>query len=469
MPAVGSEPALDTRAPRALLSQQTPVATAGAAEAPRSSVRTAHGSGVLDNRYRLIGRVGEGGMGVVYRAEDLGLGRTVAVKVIDPTRAGDRSAIERFKTEARVLAEIRHDNVVQVHAFGRHAPFFYLAMEFVPGPNLDELIEEHAARGECIDLDEAIWILRHVADGLAAVHARGVVHRDVKPSNILIEATTGRPVLIDFGLARRSSKPRGKESIVGTPAYMAPEQTLAEDVELSCRADIYALACTAFELLTGNLPFGGEDPVEIVRAHVQDEAPLVSAFQPDRAAFDGVIARGMAKNPLERYESCSAFVADLDLALANCRSRPVTSRPPFAPQRVLRVIVLAHDEALRGQLGRIVDRALTPLAVCAAIESVPTPIALAGAIARSRVDVVVLDDDSVSELQGNIQSPHALREFVAEVRRTGAEVVVLQRDVAECPLRFAELGVHVVPKPISARLVESMIARLASDQRRTIE
>ncbi len=172
---------------------------------------------VIDGRYRVLGRLGAGSMGVVYRADDVFLGRAVAIKVVDPEHDGDEATHERFLKEARALAQIRHDNVVQVYAFGPHGDSYYFAMEYIPGRNLDDVLEELNARRETMDITEAMPIVRQIARGLGAVHDRGLVHRDVKPGNIVIEEGTGRPVLVDFGLARSRSAGAKVSAIAGTP------------------------------------------------------------------------------------------------------------------------------------------------------------------------------------------------------------------------------------------------------------
>ena len=401
-------------------------------------------------------------MGVIYRAEDVWLKRAVAIKVIAAAYATDPRTTERFRSEARVLAEVRHDNVVQVYSFGPHPPSFYLAMELVRGRSLDEVIETHAAYGRCLDLDVAIAILRQVAGGLTAVHAHGIVHRDVKPSNIIIEASTGRSVLIDFGLARHDTDWRPDQSIDGSPAYMAPESASADD-ELTFRADIYSLGCTAFELLTGTLPFTGEDVAALLRAHGAEPRPLVSSRVAGLRRLDGVIARAMSKSPLDRYASPSDFLDELADAARDRRSgRPPQPQAAACAQRLLRVFVLARSEPLRRQVARIVGAALRPLDAAAAIDGVSTQSALSMQLARTTPDIVIIDAESVVELHGKGDAIDAARECVANVRATGAVVIVVQSDFSEQPLRFAELGARVVPRPMNPRLLEALVAQTSA-------
>jgi len=170
---------------------------------------------LIDRRYRITGRLGAGTMGVVHRAEDVFLERTVAIKLIDAPNARDAETVERFLKEARALARVKHPNVAEVYGFGPHAGSWYFAMEYVAGENVESMT---------VDFATAIGVARALAGGLDAVHEQGLVHRDVKPSNVVIEQATGRPVLIDFGLARRKSASSPRLSLVaGTPMYMAPE------------------------------------------------------------------------------------------------------------------------------------------------------------------------------------------------------------------------------------------------------
>lgn len=409
--------------------------------------------GLVDGRYSLIEKTGVGAMGIVYRGEDVWLRRSVAIKIIDPVHSTDPGMRQRFAMEARALAEVHHDNVVQVYAFGRHPPSsLYLAMEFVSGPNLEMILEERVARGEAVDLDAAVAILRYVGRGLDAVHARGIIHRDVKPSNVIIEATTGRPVLIDFGVAQHVGTEATPASIGGTPAYMAPEQ-IAGDVEITHRADIYALGCTAFEMLTGNVPFSSEQPWAVLLAHSQAPRPLVSSVKPDLWAFDEPIVRAMATDPRERYASCDEFIADFERSYRR-RSSGLSLVPAMPDSPMVRVLVLTRDEPLRRHLRRHADRAIDGLNARAEIEAVPSVAGLMSALLQVEADLVIVDEDSFAESD-------VVQQLIVDIRGARAEAVVLQRDYPSHPRRLAVLGAHPIPKPINGRLVEAVLARLA--------
>ena len=264
---------------------------------------------VIDGRYRVLGRIGSGAMGIVLRAEDLFLQRPVAIKIVDP--GVDPNVSERFVKEAQSLARVRHENVVQVYAFGRFQQASYLAMELVVGHSLESIIDAHAAAQNTVALPRAMAILRAMALGLDAVHHRELVHRDVKPANVIIEKNTDRPVLIDFGLARRRSVSNPRMSLTGgTPSYMAPEQASdPQGLRIGPRTDLYALACTAFELLTGRPEFEGTDIFQVLLQHMNDAPRAISTVRPDLAAFDDILIRALAKEPNDRFASATELVS----------------------------------------------------------------------------------------------------------------------------------------------------------------
>ncbi|HEY2516624.1 MAG TPA: serine/threonine-protein kinase, partial [Polyangiaceae bacterium] len=197
---------------------------------------------VIDDRYAVERVLGQGGMGVVYLAHDLDLARPVALKTITPQRAHSARLRHLLRREAAALATIRHPHVVQVHSFGPHRQGVFFAMEWVRGATLQELLDESRKSPVPVPIHRALRVILCVADGLAAVHTAGLVHCDVKPANIVIEEGTGRPVLVDFGLARPLVAGPLRES-VGTPCYMAPEQSprRREDVLMSPASDVYSL------------------------------------------------------------------------------------------------------------------------------------------------------------------------------------------------------------------------------------
>jgi serine/threonine protein kinase len=267
--------------------------------------------------YRVEQIVGRGGMGVVCLAEDLQLRRKVALKVLAAHLAEDTRFRTRFLRESELAASLDHPNIIPVYAAGEAAGHLFLAMRYVEGPSLRQLI-----RIGPLPPAEAISIAAQIASALDAAHAKGLVHRDVKPSNALIAPTAGtggsdHVYLADFGLSRQlgEQERRGEhEPLMGTVEYAAPEQIRGGDVD--GRADVYALGCLLHECLTGLPPFQRSSAAQTLFAHMEEQPPDASRRNPRLdSAVDAVIARALAKTPDERYQNCRDFVDDARTAL----------------------------------------------------------------------------------------------------------------------------------------------------------
>ena len=268
--------------------------------------------------YVIEERIGAGGMAVVYRARDEVLGRMVAVKVLASALADNEEFRVRFLRESRAVAAVNDPHIVPVYGAGNVDGLLYIATRFVADGDLGRL---QAAAGGPLPPERAAGLVAQVASALDAAHAIGLVHRDVKPGNILVERVSGRPehaYLSDFGLSKSTTA--GESGLtaaglfMGTPDYGAPEQVAGGRVD--SRADQYSLACVAFSLLAGAAPFGSGDVLSRLYAHVNTPAPALTALRPELpAAVDGVLAKGMAKDPAGRYESCTAFASALAEAL----------------------------------------------------------------------------------------------------------------------------------------------------------
>jgi len=248
--------------------------------------------------------------------------------MIAPKWLGDGAIASSFHREARSLASIRDQYVVQIYASGFHEGSYFFAMEYVRGRTLRQILVEHRRHGDSIPLQRALTIVHRIAQGIDAVHAAGIVHRDVKPSNIVIEEDTGRPVLVDFGLAARSADPAAALAI-GTPHYMAPEQAGVgvPGASVTARTDVYSLGIVAYEMLSGRLPFDSTDLAQIVRHHAKRRPPELSSIRRDLAPFDKVVERALAKDPDKRFPTCTAFAE----VLASAGERWVTSNLPTLP------------------------------------------------------------------------------------------------------------------------------------------
>jgi streptogramin lyase/tRNA A-37 threonylcarbamoyl transferase component Bud32 len=276
--------------------------------------------------YAIEERVGRGGMGVVYRAYDRRLKRKVALKLVAPELAADERFRERFLRESELAISLEHPSVVPIHDAGEVDGQLYLAMRYVEGSDLGTLLESDGALAP----SRAISICAQVAEALDAAHARGLVHRDVKPSNVLLD-TSEHAYLADFGLSRRLAD-EGVSFVdarsLGTPAYVAPEQI--EGARIDGRADVYSLGCLLFECLTGEPPFTDGSRLAVVWAHLEEEVPSASernAALPE--AIDPVLRKAMAKNPQERFASCSELVSAAGDALGLREVAGVRGRRPL--------------------------------------------------------------------------------------------------------------------------------------------
>ncbi|MFC8046621.1 serine/threonine-protein kinase [Nocardia sp. NPDC057353] len=265
--------------------------------------------------YRILGKLGAGGMGAVYLAQHPRLPRRDALKVLDPGLGADREFRARFEREADLAARLEHPNVVAVYDRGAEGETLWIAMRYVDGVDAAELIRRGPAE---LPPARAVRIVAAAARGLDAAHRHELLHRDVKPANIMVAVDDeGNDVvrLTDFGIARPLDAPTSLTvtgSVLATFAYAAPELLTGGQVDR--RADVYSLGCTLFELLTGGKPFGSRQPAAAMAAHLFEPPPAVSALNPALpAALDGVIATAMAKEPDERYASCGALA---DAALA---------------------------------------------------------------------------------------------------------------------------------------------------------
>ena len=268
--------------------------------------------------YRLEERLGRGGMGVVYLARDERLDRPVALKLIAPTLSVDPGFRERFLTESRLAASLDHSHVIPIYEAGEADGELYLAMRYVEGTTLRDLLHQAGPLEPARVLD----LCEQVAEALDAAHARDLVHRDVKPGNVLIADEGGRDhcYLCDFGIAQHGGKRDEQGGISGTVAYYAPEQISGAPID--GRADQYALACVLCECLTGQPPFTGASATATLFAHLHDPPPSLHERRSDLSeAVDSVIGRALAKEPDERYPKCRDLTAAVRTALDLDRPR----------------------------------------------------------------------------------------------------------------------------------------------------
>jgi serine/threonine-protein kinase len=270
------------------------------------------------NRYRVIGLLGTGGMARVYRARDELLGREVALKVLNERLSSDRSFVERFRREAQNAASLNHPNIVALYDYGDENDRYFIVMELIEGRSLNEVITEDGA----LMPERAAEIARDTAKGLGRAHEAGIVHRDIKPHNIMITGN-GQTKVTDFGIARALGG-NGEATmtqtgmVIGTAAYLSPEQAQGNPVD--ARSDVYSLGCVLHEALTGDAPFAGDTPLSIAYKHVRENPERASAVNSDVPdALDAIVMKAMSKNPDNRYADAGELADDLDRYLAGQR------------------------------------------------------------------------------------------------------------------------------------------------------
>ncbi|MGH2838252.1 MAG: protein kinase domain-containing protein [Thermoleophilaceae bacterium] len=289
---------------------------------------------IVDGRYRVLSRLGAGGMADVYCAEDTHLGRQVALKVLYRRFAQDAEFVERFKREARSAAGLTHPNVVNVYDRGEHDGTYYIAMEYLPGSTLKDVIIEQGRLEQEAVIDIGVQILR----AASFAHRRGVVHRDLKPHNVMLD-DAGNAKVTDFGIARAgASEMTEAGSIMGTAQYLSPEQ--AQGHSATAQSDLYSVGIILYELLTGRLPFDGESAVAIAVQHLNDDPPPIRTLRPDVAPeLEAAVMRALAKDPATRWADADEFIRALEGARAGLAGQSLgqdtaafAAVPPVPPE-----------------------------------------------------------------------------------------------------------------------------------------
>ncbi|MFZ5440368.1 MAG: protein kinase domain-containing protein [Myxococcota bacterium] len=287
---------------------------------------------LIDKRYRVLEKLGEGGMGAVYKVEHVRMGKMAALKLMRPDHALDRALKARFLQEARVVARLSHPNTVQVFDSGElDDGGLFIAMEYVPGKDLAWHLKAHGAMGEAQAASIGIQLLA----SLQEAHEAGIIHRDLKPANVMLvrrrKSGDDQVKLLDFGIAKLQEAEGRKSTtgdFIGTPAYMSPEQIRGEP--LDARADLYSLGCLLFELVTGRQPFDGPTPISILTQHYEAPIPRIVEFKPDAQvspAFQAVLDRAMAKKPADRWPDAEAMRVALEQLQKQLGSKPAEYTP----------------------------------------------------------------------------------------------------------------------------------------------
>jgi serine/threonine protein kinase/formylglycine-generating enzyme required for sulfatase activity len=287
---------------------------------------------MLDNRYHIVGKIGEGGMGAIYKAVHAEMGRTCAIKLMTAISSGNEDAVARFKREAKMASRIDNPHAVIIYDFGvADGGMLFLAMEFIDGKPLSRLMAEHRV----LPLDRVVRITNQITEGLAAAHALEIVHRDLKPDNIMITRKGSDPdyvKVLDFGIAKTvADDGDGAEHltktgfVLGTPVYMSPEQLLGE--KLNPRSDIYSLAIIVYQMLGGQLPFTGDNPQSVMMKRITSQpVPLRSIAPSLSEEVENVVMEGLARDPQYRTPTVEAFAAALSAA-ARGSTQPIAERP----------------------------------------------------------------------------------------------------------------------------------------------
>ncbi|MEU1420506.1 serine/threonine-protein kinase [Kitasatospora sp. NPDC005751] len=307
---------------------------------------------VLGGRYTLTERIGGGGMGSVWRADDEVLARQVAVKILHPGLVEDGAFVKRFRREAQLLAALKHPGIVDVHDYGESGEdagddrVAYIVMELIDGQPLDKVLTESGP----MPPERALGLLATALDALHAAHRQEIVHRDVKPSNLMVRSE-GRVTVTDFGIARAVASTRitASHAVIGTALYMAPEQ--AEGQAVTPASDLYSIGVVGYELLTGQPPFVGESVLEVALKHIREPAPELPAAVPE--AVRGLIATALAKKPEDRFADAGAMAAAARAAIAAAPGAPALPAPPVVP------VIPATPAGAAADVGKVESRDAT--------------------------------------------------------------------------------------------------------------
>ena len=290
---------------------------------------------ILSGSYEIEGEIGRGGMGIVYSARDLKLKRRVAIKVLPPDLAFREEIRIRFTREAQTAARLQHPHIVPIHSVGEEGGLVYFVMAYVDGESLAARLR----RRERLPIEEARRIMKETSDAMGLAHAMGVIHRDIKPDNVLLEGTRRRVMVTDFGIAKAlveggGSTLTGTGVAIGTPAYMSPEQA-AGDSEIDTRSDIYSLGVVGFEMLSGEIPFKAPTVAGILLKQVSEPVPDLTQLRedcPDELAF--TVMRCLDKDPENRWPTADALRRALESKTSKpYRPRSQLSKRPSRPSR----------------------------------------------------------------------------------------------------------------------------------------
>ncbi len=398
---------------------------------------------VVDDKYRLEGKLGEGGMGVVFRAADLRLKRDVAIKFLHPRVADDPRRSRMFLREAESMAKLRHPNVVEIYDVGRMGQCPFLVMPYLPGANVDEWSERH--EGPPLSADVVVGIVGQASAGLQAIHQQGLIHGDVKPSNILV-SDSFEVMVTDLGLARAINEGTSTLTPPGTPGFLAPELIAREPVQpqLAHKADVYALGVTAYWLLTGEMPIevSGDEVYAVLVSQLEDPIPPPSERHPPLGtAFDAPLAAALDRDPRRRPDAVE--LRDTLFAARDRSLEPDDGHAPF-------VVLLDDDSSVLTALEAVVRATLRDPEIVA----VKDPLAALSVI-ESRPPALVITDLQMPQLSGV--------EFVAALRESPSTkevpvIVLTGVGGARDWQLLNQMGVHqFLVKPVATNMLKHVI------------
>jgi serine/threonine protein kinase len=325
--------------------------------------------GTMLGQYRLEELIASGGMARIYKAVDTNLERTVAVKILMPELIElDDTLIERFEREAKAVAQLEHDNIVRIYDYRRQDDRYYIVMNYIEGHDLADELNKLRRENKLMEISRALPLLAQVAGALDYAHAAGIIHRDVKPSNVLM-TKSGKAILTDFGLVLRQSIDKTLGTAFGTPRYIAPEQALASENSVP-QSDIYSLAVIAYEMMTGQMLFFSENPMQIAMSHINDRPTPPRSINPTiPLAAEREILKALSKRPVERHRSASEFISAMKKAY---RDMAMSLKDMPAGEAAHQTLVLSDDDNSRELLKQAFDQTVETGQTTQPITPVPT-------------------------------------------------------------------------------------------------